>query len=291
MATIAAPIAVILLILTRSTGSDTLLVEEQYFGTFERAHRIMIDPRGGIFVVDRGASTIHLFSSRFEHLAAFGGFGWSASSFDHPTAIATDGLTLFVSDYGNHRVSRFDQPLTAISLLSTRDTSFAPARFGFPEGVALSRQGDLYILDGENSRVLKFDRRSNFEMSFGGYEFGAGALTNPIEIIVSNSDRIYVLEPNRIVEFDYTGNYLGAIGQGILRDAAGFGKTKNGVAVISAERLWFFDETGTLSDTVSLSNVLSGPLKDLADIAIVNDRIFLLTHRSVGVFKVLSGPQ
>ncbi|HEX9614240.1 MAG TPA: NHL repeat-containing protein [Bacteroidota bacterium] len=286
MATFAAIAAQFLLSLPGAAGvPDSLLVEERYFGSFEGAYRIISDTRGNIAVLDRTVNLISIFSPRFELLRETGGYGWSSVSFDHPTAVASDGLSFFVSDYGNHRISRFDQQFSPISTLSTRDTVFGPARFGFPEGVAITRQGELYVLDGENLQVVKFDSRSNFETAFGGYESGEGRLAKPIEITVSHSDRVLVLEPNRIVAFDFVGNYLGSFGEGILSSARGFGEVNNGMVVVSADTIWTFDAAGNLRKTMAASDLLSEPLNDLFDAVAIGDRMFFLTRRAVGVFR------
>lgn len=265
---------------------ETLLVEQGTFGAFQGAARIDSDLRGRFFVVDRTSSTITVFSPRHERLEVLGGFGWSGTGFDHPSAVATDGISTYVADYGNHRIVRLDQSLNPVSFLATRDTSFAPARFGYPQGLALSRQGDLFVLDGENVRVLKFDRRSVFERSFGGVESGSGRLRAPVEVLVTVRDRVWVLEEDRIVEFDFAGNYVGTIGKGILSSSRGFGETENGVVVATADRLWFFDWQGMPASSIEISNIIASAPVDVMDVAVSNDVLHVLTPHTVIVFAV-----
>jgi DNA-binding beta-propeller fold protein YncE len=136
-------------------------------GSFERATHIFAGKQGAIYVLDADQNKIFYFSDITQIPKSIGGFGWSAGSFDRPTGIATDGINVYVSDYGNHRIQRFDRNLNYISSFSTRDTSGqADMRFGYPLDVALSELGDLFVLDGENLRVLKFNPQQFFELSY-----------------------------------------------------------------------------------------------------------------------------
>jgi hypothetical protein len=267
------------------SANDSLLVEERVFGSFDRASRIVFDIRGRCFVIDRGASSIAVFSPQFDLTTNLGGFGWDITAFDGPTGIASDGLSAFVADYGNHRVIRYDQSMTAFSVVMMRDTSYAPARFGFPVGVALSKQGELYVLDGENLRVIKFDARLNFERSFGGIEAGTGRLRLPIDITVGEHGNVLVLEPHRIVEFDYAGNFVRSIGDGILKSALGFCEAESGVVIAGSAELWFLDERGNMVMHLQHPIVAPDPSEEISDVALHHGKLFLLTTRQVRVFR------
>ncbi|MEX2115571.1 MAG: NHL repeat-containing protein [Bacteroidota bacterium] len=269
-----------------ATG-DTLLVEDRVFGSFDHASRIAFDIRGRCFVIDRGTSSVAVFSPQFDLTSTLGGFGWDLTAFDGPTGIASDGLSTFIADHGNHRVIRFDQSMAALSTLLTRDSSHAPARFGFPLGVALSRQGELYVLDGENNRVVKFDSRLRFERSFGGMEAGAGTLRQPMDVVVGERGQVMVLESHRIVEFDYAGNYLRSVGEGSLKGARGFGEAGSGVVVAGSSELWFFDDRGELTMNIQYPLLVSDVKEELSDAVVRDERIFVLTARCVRVFRLI----
>ncbi|MEX2191006.1 MAG: NHL repeat-containing protein [Bacteroidota bacterium] len=272
------------IVLSVSAG-DSLLVEDRIFGSFQHATRIAFDIRGRCFVVDRGSNSLVVFSPQLDIAANLGGFGWDLAAFDGPTGIASDGLSIFVADHGNHRVIRYDQSIAAISTLMTRDSSYAPASFGFPLGVALSRQGELYILDGENTRVVKFDSRLRFERSFGGIESGAGRLQQPTDILTGARGQVMVLEAGRIVEFDYAGNYVRTIGKSKLKKARGFSEAGTGVVVADSAGLWFFDERGTSSTSIPYPLMVTDAGEELNDVAVRDDRIFILTTKRVHVFR------
>jgi len=285
-ATITIAVCLLTWLLPASAQSvDSVLVEDYSIGSFQLATRIVLGTQRTIYVLDANENKVSLFSNLQDAPKTIGGFGWSSSSFDKPTGVATDGVNVYISDYGNHRIQRFDRDLNYISSLSTRDTSDAIARFGYPLDIALSELGDLFILDGENIRVLKFNSQNSFERTFGD-NAGQGKLQNPIKLIATNS-RIFVGEKNRIIVFDYFGNYLGSIGNGIIKNLNGFAISANGLLAASSDSIWWFTREGTLQNISSLSNIISGDRIDqIQDIACKGKQLFILSPHKIHLFKM-----
>jgi hypothetical protein len=269
-------------------SADLILVEERIIGPFERATHIFASKQGTVYVLDADQNKIFMFSNITQTPKSIGGFGWSAGSFDKPTGIATDGINVYVSDYGNHRIQRFDRNLNYISSFSTRDTSDQTSmRFGYPLDVALSEFGDLFILDGENLRVLKFNPQRFFERSFGDINSGSGKLQHPIRLVVTTS-RIYVGEQSRIVVFDYFGNYLGSIGDGAVSALSGFALLENDFIVASNDTLLWFSQDGLLQKSIPLSHIISGePIGRIQDIAFIKNQLYILSPRRIHIFKMV----
>lgn len=274
-------------LLLRAGAPDTLLVEQKAVGSFQRATRLITNPQGWIYVLDSERNLVVLLKDNEEPSSTVGGYGWSSTTFDEPTGLATDGLNLYVSDHGNHRLERFDRSLNYISSFSTRDTSLLAARFGYPLGVALSRLGELFVLDGENLRVVKFTAGMQYERSFGDIDDQRARLREPIKILASSDDRVYVLEPDRLLEFDYFGHYLRVIGSGMLHDARGFCIVSGGVVVVTPEMLHWFNDRGDLVREFRAGEILSGsPIGPMEDVAAVSNRLFVLTSTRLHVFQV-----
>ncbi len=181
---------------------DTSIIEVQTLGSFQQASRITTNPQGWMYVTDAGRNLVIRLKGDESVNTSVGGYGWSPTTLDKPTGLATDGLNLYVSDYGNHRLQRFDSNLNFISSFATRDTSFTDARFGYPLGVALSRLGDLFVLDGDNVRVVKFIGNVRYGRSFGDIDDRRSRLRRPEKILVGPNDHVFVLEPDRLLEFD-----------------------------------------------------------------------------------------
>jgi hypothetical protein len=278
MAAIPALIALRLFSCSVEALPDSLYIEEFSFGSFAEATSLTITPQNWIYIVDRAEHSVLLYRNPAESPVRIGGYGWHHSSFDSPRGIAGDGINLFVADFGNHRIQRFDRRLSYISTLSTRDTSLAEARFGYPADLALSRFGDLYILDGENLRVLKFQVTGRFERSFGDIEQGSRRLGNPIALTVTANDHVLVLEPNRIIEFDYFGNFTRVAGEGVLGNAMALGTSADGYIVATDSALLFFARDGSIKRNVPFRLMMTEePIGDVQDVLIHGDRLYLLT--------------
>jgi hypothetical protein len=264
---------------------DSVLVEDYSIGSFQRATRIVTGTQGPIYVIDADENKILLYSNLQDAPKTLGGFGWSSSSFDKPTGVATDGVNVYVSDFGNHRIQRFDRDFNYISSLSTRDTSDVSSRFGYPLDIALSEIGDLFILDGENIRVMKFNSQNVFERSFGDINSGKGKLQNPMKLIATNS-RIFVGEKNKILVYDYFGNYLGSVGDGVLINLTGFSILKNELVAASNDTIWWFTRDGIMQKVSSLEHIITGDRIDqIQDIAYKGDQLFILSQHRIHVFK------
>jgi len=287
----AATIAIVICLVTWLSPAtaqtlDSVLVEEYSTGSFQLATRIVLGTQGSIYVLDADENTLSIFSRLQDPPKTIGGFGWSSSLFDKPTGVATDGVNVYVSDYGNHRIQRFDRNLNYISSLSTRDTTDMASRFGYPLDVALSELGDLFILDGENIRVMKFNPQNSFERSFGDIRNGTGNLQHPMKIIATNS-RIFIGEKNKILVYDYFGNYLGTIGEGAIHNLNGIAMLTNGFLAASSDTLWWFTREGALQKISPLDHIITGErIGQIQDIACNGKKVYILSPHRIHLFQV-----
>ncbi len=269
-----------------AASSDTLLVEQQSVGSFQHATRLTTNPQGWVYVADAERNLVLLIQDDKPPSLSVGGYGWTSTTFDRPTGLATDGLNLYVSDYGNHRLQRFDRNLNFISSFTTRDTSFVDARFGYPLGVALSRLGDVFVLDGENLRVIKFVQNMIFERSFGDIDDQRARLRQPEKILVGSNDHVYVLEPDRLLEFDYFGHFIRSISEH-FDNAKGFCIVPAGIVVVTEARLFWFNDRGDLLLSLASTELQSKtPLDAFEDVGSAGDRLFILTSHQIHTFQL-----
>ncbi len=252
-------------------------------GNFKSATSFYITSAGTIYVTDAGTNEIYKIDTLGNVLKYAGGYGWDDGQFDTPTDVYANPLSVFVCDKNNSRIERFDKDLNFVSSLYTRDNSNRNERFGYPLSCALSQQGDLYILDSENKRVVKFDLFGNFTQNFGGYDAGSFSLSKPIQLAVSADNKIFVLDKNRIVVFDQYGNNVALI------------KNDNELDGI---RIIFDNLTLTNHDTVYYTKtnnidfeikkaVLTGTgnLTDIINSLIFNNKLYVLTPEKILIFK------
>jgi DNA-binding beta-propeller fold protein YncE len=257
------------------------------FGTFNGSRSISIALNGLVYIVDTGNNKLKVFSPSGDSIKEIGGSGWGQLEFDQPYDVAVGtGLDFYVADYGNHRIQRFDKDLNYISTLYMRESDDPSQRFGYPTSVAMSRLGDLFLLDNENIRVFKVSTFSTIERTFGGIEAGKGRLTNPRKVRVTNQDLVCVLDEQRIVIFDNFGNYVRTIGEGALRDPRGMAIQRDTLYVVDGAEIRLFDFEGRLLEVLAPSNgTQARPEQSFNDIAVSGRRLFLLTDQEVKVFE------
>ncbi len=143
----------------------------------------------------------------------------SAKGFNEPISVALDALgNLYVVDRGNGRVLRFNnaastanggsadavfgkQDFTTKGFGTTQNTMFTP------QSVAVDPQGNLFVADGSNNRVLRFDNAAakpsgaNADGVLGQTDFTtntkdakAEKLADPISVAVDKHGNLYVGE-------------------------------------------------------------------------------------------------
>jgi len=198
-----------ILVLFLAISSLTVAQSFEYsesIGNFNRASSFYITANGLIYVSDSGSDEIILLDTLGNQMNTFGGYGWDENSFDDPADVFADPLSIYVADNNNHKIKRFDKNLNFISSLYRRESEFLQEQFGYPLSCATSNQGDLYFIDSENKRIMKFDIFGNFILNFGGFDAGKYQLTNPKQLAISSWNYIFVIDGSDIVIFDNFGN-------------------------------------------------------------------------------------
>ena len=90
----------------------------------------------------------------------------------------------------------------------------APGFFNRPTGVAIARNGDIFVADGHggdsNARIVKFSKAGKFITAWGKKGSAPGEFDTPHAIAVDSQERVYVADRsnNRIQVFDANGKFL-----------------------------------------------------------------------------------
>lgn len=177
-------------------------------GEFNSASSFYITANGNIYVCDSGKDELIMLDTLGNIIKTFGGYGWNDDSFDDPADVFADPLTIYIADKNNHAIKRLDKNLNFLSSFTKKESNISEEQFGYPSSVATSNQGDLYLIDGENKRVIKFDIFGNFIQNFGGLDAGRFQLSDPSQLAISSLNNIYIVDNNDIIVFDNFGNGL-----------------------------------------------------------------------------------
>jgi DNA-binding beta-propeller fold protein YncE/predicted esterase len=204
---------------------------------------IAVDPATGkLFVVDRYNNRVLRWSSisKMENgspaEAVFGqsnftssSSGLTASKFNDPLRVFVDSSgNLWVSDYNNNRVLRFDsaslKPVGSSADGVLGQPNFTTNSYGTsankmrgPVGVFVDGGGRLWVSDRLNHRVLRFDNASsktngaNADGVLGQSDFTTGTsglsetkMNRPMGVYLDSEDHLWVCEDdnNRVIRFD-----------------------------------------------------------------------------------------
>ncbi len=170
---------------------------------FQRAHGITIGPDDSVYCTDDLDHTVRKFTPEGKLLLTLGTSGQPSDTgidgvdyrtikrvgppFHRPTnvALARDG-SLYVTDgYGNARVHKFapDGRL----LFSWGEPGSGPGQFNLPHGIALDKQGRVFVADRENSRIQIFTPEGKFLEQWTD-------VARPMQVFLDEQDNVFVAE-------------------------------------------------------------------------------------------------
>jgi sugar lactone lactonase YvrE len=170
---------------------------------------------GSVYVADAGASNrIRKITPRGEVSTLAGGregFADGAgadASFNTPSALAADAEgNLYVADTGNNRVRKVapDGNVTTIAgdgAAGFKDGPAAQAEFDAPVGVAVDKEGNVYVADTYNDRVRVVTKDGSVKTIAGagspGYADGdaltAALFDTPCALAVADAGEVYVAD-------------------------------------------------------------------------------------------------
>jgi len=166
---------------------------------------IAIDACGILYILDAGECRIIAYdplNKRTEHLRCIGGIGTLPGKFNNPGGIALCHDTLYVADTENNRIQAFARiNLQVRWIAETADSK------GFkPVEIVLDDAENLYVLDGDNNCILKFDQGGRFLVAFGGEVLRD---KEPVNITIYKNDFLYVLDRKgkNVFKFEIDGKY------------------------------------------------------------------------------------
>src|SRR5262245_24411230 len=172
-------------------------------GIIKRAHGIHVGPDDSVYLTDDLDHTVRKFTPEGELLLTLGTRGQPSDTgidgidyrtirragppFHRPTnlAVAPSGDLLVTDGYGNARVHRFapDGRLLA----SWGGPGDGPGQFNLPHGIALDRDGRVYVADRENSRVQVFTGNGELLAAWTG-------VARPMEVFLDADQNVFVAE-------------------------------------------------------------------------------------------------
>lgn len=164
---------------------------------------------GRLYVGDVIKKAVFVYNERFEAVMSFG-----FKELDTPAGIAIDkkNRRIIVSDAKRHCLFVYSLEGRLITTYGRRGKG--PGEFNIPYGVAVDREGRIYVVDSGNFRLQILDENGNFIKSIGSVGTSPGSFSRPKGVALDSDGHIYVLDSafGNFQIFDFDGNTLLAVG-------------------------------------------------------------------------------
>jgi tripartite motif-containing protein 71 len=142
-------------------------------------------------------------------------------------------------------------------------------QFSAPRGAAITKNGNVLVLDTSNNRVEEFSQAGKYESKFGTLGSGNGQLKSPYGIAVDSKGNVWITDwgNNRVEEFNEKNEFLRTFGYGVTDAKAEFEvctvsckagiagtgtgqfKEPKGIAVTTAGRVYVSDAANNRIET------------------------------------------
>jgi len=211
-----------------------------------------LGPKGSLYVLDQGNHCIRKIEAKgivstFAGACGFASAGYLDSSdkskvkFDRPTAMVFDTTgNAYITDRDNHVIRKIDTKGNVTTIAGTaenagfRDGIGSQAKFSGPTGLALTKDGILYIADKGNNVIRKLNLKTQEVTSVtpnktGGYTNGPllnASFQEPTDLVLDADGNLLISdqENHAIRKLDFkTGQVTTVLGK---RDKPGLGSTK-----------------------------------------------------------------
>lgn len=165
------------------------------------------------YVFNRGAHALLVFDNKgnFKKEIGQGLFG-----VPHGLRVDADG-NIWTADTETHLVLKFAPDGRVLMVLGKKgtggpgwlDRDYNQIFLNKPSDVAFDKDGNIYVADGGNFRVVKYSKDGDFLGHFGTKGTEKGQFNFPHALIVDENDRLLVAdrENQRIQIFDLDGNF------------------------------------------------------------------------------------
>ncbi len=186
-------------------------------GQFVSPVDIESDAEGNLYVIDRASKKLQKFDGQGNFVASVA----VRSNPDDPNEasepwgleVGPDG-TVVVADTFGWKVRVFDKDLKPVTTFGgPPDTSKTPGPYDLygPRDAAIDSQGNIWITDTGNGRVMVYTARGGFVRQVGERGAGPGQFDEPVGIDIAADGSILVADMynRRVQVLDASGKYVG----------------------------------------------------------------------------------
>ncbi|WNJ19425.1 hypothetical protein [Pontibacter sp. G13] len=182
------------------------------------ANAITVDSEGNVILLEseQGILVKMLQAWGFDSTVSIGGLGNRSEAFLHPVeAHQKNRQTLYILDDVERRVVLLDKQLQITGQIDFLSLNIAPnstneiASDLIPVSCDVTVTGEMMILNQADNRVISLNTAGAVNNTFGGLDYGAGSLSEPVELRIDVRNNVYVSDTveQLIHVFDIFGVY------------------------------------------------------------------------------------
>jgi uncharacterized protein (TIGR03663 family) len=188
------------------------VIEGRGAGQFAEPRGLAVDTQGQMYVSDLAGHRVQVLSRQGQLLRTIGQRGAGDGDFNEPRGLAIDREgNLYVADTWNARIAKFSPDGQFIKAWGSGDQDFGEGRratinntdadnqsrpLGFfgPRSIAIDQQGNVFIADTGNKRIVVTDREGNYLYQWGRAGSAPGEFNEPTGIAVDPQGNVYVAD-------------------------------------------------------------------------------------------------
>lgn len=180
-------------------------------GVLAKPINVAVDEEGLRYVADTELGRVMVYDSDGHYLKAIGDPDeWT------PSDVAVFGERLYVPDLENAQVVVVERK-SGRELRRFASKGSGADNLFFPTNIEVDGDGNVYVADTGNFRVLEFDREGKLLRQFGSLGRSLGSFARPKGVAVDKEGRVYVVDAafEKVQVFDREGKLLlffGAVG-------------------------------------------------------------------------------
>jgi len=278
-------VTILFLIIINISYAQTLLFKGD-LGEFESASAFTLTPGGQFYVTDLAKNEIVKVDTFGNLIQSIGGYGWNSSTFDEPIDVFATDLRVYVTDKNNNRIQVFDKDLNYLFLIKTDEQINDANNFQYPTSCESSIQGDIYILDSDNTRVMKFNSEGNFLLEFGNYDSGDFMLSSPVKLALSQDSKIFVIDENKLTVFDQYG--MGLLKLNSSTEPENINITFNNLIVNTPDSLFYLNLQNPNNKFVNITPNDLDEDTQIVEGIIFNRNLYILNETNILHYLILN---